>query len=404
MGFATYRSPLLRGHRSVVVAAVIAASASLFSGFGPTADASANVNWPEWGFNAQHTGYNPSETVLTRANAGKLVQVFATAVRALPDPIVANGVVYLSDNASGTVEAINAVTGTVEWSRGSCHTGEETSDPAFAAGAVWVGLNDPGLAAVSDSGTNVKCIGAGDLFLSPPTVQGGTVYAGGQSGVAVAIDAATGKLRWTHTLKGYQSLSSPAVSRDGSAVYVSAGAYVDKLDGATGALLWSRYIDTCGESAVAISGARLFVGGCNLYALSSDSGRVLWSSTRLGPNVMAPAVDGDSIIAGAPLSSNFDAVAAFDARTGKRLWTSTAVPAASPTVANGVVYVNEDNFEILMLNSSTGAKIGSVSPGPTSLTGSVLPVDGRVYFEAVNANGDGGELYAYGPRSSRSAG
>jgi hypothetical protein len=61
------------------------------------------------------------------------------------------------------------------------------------------------------------------------------------------------------------------------------------------------------------------------------------------------------------------------------------------------VYVNEDNFEILMLNSNKGATIGSISPGPTSLTGSVLPVDGRVYFESVNASGNGGELYAYEP-------
>ena len=404
MGLNARRSTLLRGHCPVVVATFIAASASLFSSFGLTADASATVNWPEWGFNAQHTGNNVHETVLTRANAGRLVRLFATPVRALPDPIVANGVVYLSDNTSGTVQAINAATGTVEWSRGSCHTGEETSDPAFAAGAVWVGLDDPGIAAISGSGTKVKCIGARDLFLSPPTVQGGTVYAGGQSGVVVAIEAATGTLRWSHTLKGYQSLSSPAVSLDGSAVYVSAGAYVDKLDGATGALVWSRYVDTCGESAVAISGPRLFVGGCNLYAMSADSGTVLWSSTRLGPNVMTPTVAGDSVIAGAPLSSNFDAVAAFDARTGRRLWTSTAVPAASPTIANGVVYVNEDNFEILMLNSSTGATIGSVSPGPTSLTGSVLAVDGRVYFESVNAKGTGGELYAYGPPASASAG
>lgn len=397
MRFVTCRSPLLRGQYRAVVACCIAASASLASGFCLTADASATVNWPEWGFNAQHTGYNPSEGALTRANARHLVQLFATQVRALPDPIVANGVVYLSDNASGTVQAINAITGTVEWTRGSCHTGEETSDPAFAAGDVWIGLDDPGIAAVSGSGTKVQCIAAGDLFLSPPTVEGGSVYAGGQSGVVADIDAATGKLRWTTAIKGYPSLSSPAVSRDGTAVYVSAGAYVDKLDGTTGALVWSRYIDTCGESAVAISGSRLFVGGCNLYALSADTGRVLWSSTRLGPNVMTPAVAGDTVVAGAPLSSNFDAVAGFDAGTGKRLWTSTAAAAASPTIANGVVYVNEDNFEILMLNSSTGATIGSVAPGPTSLTGSVLPVDGRVYFESVNANGNGGELYAYGP-------
>jgi hypothetical protein len=34
--------------------------------------ASKSTDWTQWGFNAQHTGDNPAETVVTRANVGHL--------------------------------------------------------------------------------------------------------------------------------------------------------------------------------------------------------------------------------------------------------------------------------------------------------------------------------------------
>jgi hypothetical protein len=76
---------------------------------------------------------------------------------------------------------------------------------------------------------------------SPAISADGTrVYAFGGAGEIFAIDATTGEVVFEQPVGGMQA--SPSVSPDG-AVYILAGAFLKKLDGATGEVIWSRNYD-----------------------------------------------------------------------------------------------------------------------------------------------------------------
>ena len=193
------------------------------SGGSPALAADSGTNWNQEGFNAQHTGDNPFETTITRSNVGSMMRVFGTPITTGPDPVVANGVAYLSDSIDGNVQAINAETGAVEWTRNACNSGEETTAPAFAKGKVWVGLDDPGTAALSSTGAPIACVGS-DLYTSPPSTANGVMYAGGRDGIVVAINAATDAVLWQTCLQcgsgGGPDLDTPAVSTDGNWLFI----------------------------------------------------------------------------------------------------------------------------------------------------------------------------------------
>ena len=380
---------------AVGVAASVALS--VISGSHPASAATtSSTNWTQWGFNAQHTGDNPAETVLTRANVSHLVSVFSTRLNGtFPDPIVAGGVVYLSDS-NGVVEAINGATGAVKWRTTPACAGQVTSDPAFAGGRVWIGLEDPGVAAISAGGNNVSCIES-FLVSSPPSAAHGTVYAAGEGGEVAAINATTGEVRWSRQLpndNGPYFEDSPSLSADGSAVFVSGTnsstkGVVYKVNAATGAVIWSRTVDACASlnSTVAVSGSRLFVvSGCNLYGLSAATGSTIWQNTGVGSGDLAVA--GDLV---------FNGAAAFNATNGTLVWNNPTYSGSSPAVANGVVYVDAGS-QIFMLNSSTGAVLGVLTPSSgTQFAGAVIPVDGHVYVCTVNQSTGVASLHAYQP-------
>ncbi len=376
--------------RLVSAAALVVGIVSLSASVGAAAGTSG-VSWTQEGFNAQHTNANPFETTLNRSNVGHLVTVFHTPIRTGPDPIVANGEVYLAASSDGSVQAINAVTGAVDWTQNACNTGQQTTSPAFAAARIWVGLDDPGTAAISSAGHTIACLQS-DLYTSPPSAYHGIVYAGGANGVAVAINATTGTMLWKTCIhcgsSGGPSLATPAVSTDGNWLFIGSPVTGDvyKLNAQTGALVWTRYIDSCGESAVTVSGATLLASGCAVYALSAASGSMLWHSNRIGSSISTPAVAGGLVFVTA--LGNYPGTFALSASTGTTVWAQPDYLGQlyPPTVANGVVYVDFPEISsLVMYNSATGAQIGSVgSAGEREFTGSAVIANGRVYVCSFN--------------------
>jgi len=384
---------------AVGVAASVAIS--VIGGLHPASAASTSTDWTQEGFNAQHTGDNPAETVLTRANVGHLVSAFSTRVNpnnpqisgVYPDPIVAGGVVYLSNSGNGIVEAIDGATGAVKW-RVTPHCYGGTTEPAFAGGQIWLMQDDPGISAISTGGVQISCIplfNAVGYNTSPPSAGNGTVYGEGDDGGVGAVNATTGAIRWSNPNVG--DGNTPTLSADGGAVFV--GGYGNntqqllyKLNAATGAVIWSRVLGACGESSTAVSGSMVFLSSCNnLYALSAATGSTVWQAIGAGG---AEAVAGGLVFTGA---------AAFNATNGSLVWSNPTYSGGSTAVANGVVYVDAGT-QIFMLNSSTGAHLGSISLPPSSdasFDGAVIPVDGRVYVCSENDTTDAISLHAYVP-------
>src|SRR5216683_2381571 len=198
-----------------------------------------------FGFDAQHTHYNPYEHTLNPTNVSKLVLDW-TATTAKPilvpswsSPTVANGVVYVASNDE-ELYAFNATTGAVLWS--TCIGAGTSSTPAVAKGVVYIGSGDGNLYALNAiTGAVLWTATAGYHIESSPAVVNGTVYVGSDDGNLYAFNADTGAVLWTSTTSADVD-SSPAVVN--GVVYVgSHDGKVSAFNATTGTVLWSTALD-----------------------------------------------------------------------------------------------------------------------------------------------------------------
>ena len=97
------------------------------------------VNWPQYGFDAAHTGCNPYESILSPNTVGKLVPKWMYDLGSLginSSPVVANGIVYFGSFDSN-LYAVNAATGVLLWKY--LTPSIIWHSPAVANGIVYVG-------------------------------------------------------------------------------------------------------------------------------------------------------------------------------------------------------------------------------------------------------------------------
>ena len=137
---------------------------------------------------------------------------------------------------------------------------------------------------------------------SPPTAAGGVIFIGGNDCRVRAIDAKTGKERWTFFTGGPVRL--PPSIWNGRALVGCADGYVYTLEAATGRLLWrfraapvERKIMVYGslcstwpvnsgvlvEDGVAYAAAGIInYDGTHVYALDAATGRIKWQNNTSG--------------------------------------------------------------------------------------------------------------------------
>src|SRR5436309_3183359 len=101
--------------------------AGIFLTVGLTLLASALPNagpaprWPQYGFDARHTLFNPFERTLNRANVAGLSLRWeymtgnGTGIAPLSGPALENGVLYVGSYAETTFRALDAETGAIRW-------------------------------------------------------------------------------------------------------------------------------------------------------------------------------------------------------------------------------------------------------------------------------------------------
>ncbi|GAB4463472.1 MAG: hypothetical protein OHK0029_32140 [Armatimonadaceae bacterium] len=169
---------------------------------------------------------------------------------------------------------LNAATGKQDWR--TYIGGKSLSTPAIGDGRLYIGGDGTGLTALApDTGSVVWTFngkGTGDWF-GPPQYADGTVYVSTYNRYVYAVDAKTGKPRWSYRVLG-NALASPAVDTKRNVVYVTSITFRDNptltaIDAKTGKKLWDyRLGHTTGSPQ--IIGDRLYVGSTtgNLYAFS----------------------------------------------------------------------------------------------------------------------------------------
>ena len=289
---------------------------------------------------AYHYAYLPIERGIIRALQawdGKVVwsRRFDACIAA--SPAVAKGVVYESllnpcnephDNRKGAVVALNARTGKTVWR---------------------------------------AAIGATE---SSPLVVNGVVYVGSRNDKVYALDADTGRVRWTYTTGGEVK---------GAAAYIAGTIYIGAYDGhlyalnaRTGMLRWRASVENRlgGRGTLyanpAIAYGRVYIGATDgvVYSFGATSGRLLWARRTGGYVYSSAALWHQTVYVG-----SYDRkLYAIDAATGDVRWTfeTNGAISGSPTVLNGVVYVSTLKGKTYGLDALRGKVVWTFTDGQYS--------------------------------------
>ncbi len=398
-----------RGRTTLLVLGVIASLAVLPA----PARAGETPTWPQYGFDARHTMFDPFETVLNPKNADQLTLQwqFQTGdgfgIAPLTGPALSDGVLYVASIAQTTFTALDAATGASRW----IYTGTSTfSDPAVANGHVYTASLDGKLYAFPTScdGTCAPdwTVPVGALGTnSPPTLSHGSAFLGGYDGRVYAFDATTGASLWTAKVNRpvADPLNfAPAVS-DGR-VFVSGdlGVYAFPTSCVTPCQpLWVAKTQFSPAAAPTVAGGSVLVADYQgtIYAIDAATGVLQWKgSFKAGspPHAIAVARGVAYLTTGLGQLVAF-AVAGCGAPTCAPLWTSAASGLAlfTPTIAHGVVYVGA--LDLIYTKGDVLAYPTTCSDGCLPLATLVLgganetPVaiaGGRIYATTVNGNID----------------
>ncbi len=225
------------------------------------------------------------------------------------------------DTFAGDVLALDVRSGTVRWR--SHLDNVVMSTPVVASGLVIVGTGDNGGMAGADSG-----------FVYAPNASSDHDLFWGRDGGdrIVALDAATGTLRWQYKTPG-EDMPSPVIT-GGALVFANGDGNAYGVSLRTGEAIWRTSLHGIATMASAtIAGGNAIVSICKNFdnafatiALDPKTGTERWRSP-FGNCDASPAVSGERIfvssVDSAVTSSGYGGrtvVAALDAKSGRTLW------------------------------------------------------------------------------------
>jgi len=190
---------------------------------------------------------------------------------------------------------------------------------------------------------------AGDPIDSSAAIVDGVAYVGAGTGDLLALDLASGKLRWKYTTGNLIGESSPAVGA--GTVYIGdLGGLVHAVRLGDGTRLWTFQTGAEIKSSPAIAGDLVLIGSydSHLYALDARTGKLRWKVQTRGQVHATPAVqDGLTFVAGC--DAVFRAIRVADGSQAYQI-ESGAYTGASPVVTGDRAYFGTFNYEVLALD------------------------------------------------------
>ncbi len=239
----------------------------------------------------------------------------------------------------------------------------------------------------------------GENYFSSPTVSGGMVYVGTFSGSLFALDAATGKTRWStnpHSTTTTGNSSTPAVAN--GIVYISLeDERLYAFDAVTGTSLWvSPASQAIRSSPTVVKGVVYATSEEAVYAFDAASGNLRWVSSVSAGNSPVAVANNLLYVTVASNGAGQGRVYALDATSGQTHWISDLITDgiddnSSPTVANGLVYIGSGDGGLVAFDAATGKKrwltaptLGSTGSSPAVAHGKVYHTRDQVYaFDAI---------------------
>jgi outer membrane protein assembly factor BamB len=329
--------------------AIMAATLVLASPAGAAAPGSPTprARWTQFGFDAEKTSYNPSETTLGVTDVGGLTKAWTTKVwlgvnrsGIFSPPSVARGIVYAASDDE-RLYAVRARDGKRIYPNtppgiDACDGGYS---PAIDHREVVVAMGQctetgGGRVAIYDrsSGAAVTGLGAGQH--NAATIAGGAAFVWEDSGdiadsppYLISFDPASGATLWSQTLSD-GSGTAPAVAN--GIVYETTAGHVLTFDETTGTPGWSVPEALGYGGSTVVGDGLVFASGMNgVVALDATDGSAVWSAVGIGGTL---AFAGSVLYVGGE-----GGLYALNASTGVVLWHRPPAVSA-PVVANGVVY------------------------------------------------------------------
>jgi len=178
-------------------------------------------------------------------------------------------------------------------------------------------------------------------LLTPPIVAGGTVFAMDAYGEITALDAATGRQRWTlDTRKEKESAGAlgGGIAFEGGTLYVTTSlAEAMSVDPATGAIGWRVPLPAPTRGSPAVAAGRIVFPTTDnrVLAIATADGKEIWTHrgqpvTTMVLGLPAPAIQGDTVVAG--LASG--EVIALRATDGRVIWSEALASARGGGLAD----------------------------------------------------------------------
>jgi alcohol dehydrogenase (cytochrome c) len=140
--------------------------------------------------------------------------------------------------------------------------------------------------------------------------------------------------KWIYQVVGQTHIQAVPIVADG-VMYLSQFNRMDALDARTGNLVWQyqrQPVSTAAQRGTAIYGDEVFVTTSDSYLVALDrrTGNTLWQTKAAGEGYkfagQAPLVAKGKVIMSGNTPSGF--IQAYDAKTGKHLWTWNSIPGA----------------------------------------------------------------------------
>lgn len=270
-------------------------------------------------------------------------------------PLISNNLIYYpTDNK---LLAFDAKIGSEKWTSSltnPCYSTYSTQrfqgSPTIVDGIIYVG-SFWGMHAINvENGKEIWGFQENNCgkvpFFSRPEVKDQVVFGGSTNGSFYALDAKTGKEKWHFKTGG--SITSSAKIVNGVVFFGCQDNYFYALDAQTGSLKWRFLADGPIFSSPSVESGSIYFSGKNkLYSLRLSDGAI---------NV------------------NYSVALNSGGLNG----------AASPVIANGVIYITDKNGILRAINAYTGENIWSSNSSFYYSIPIILGNDGKVFVSGEN--------------------